>query len=67
MVKDTLLFQQVINLVKLETGTILYICFTEQNILATLTFCTQSKNKIILSPEIRKSVLYYQHFLKILY
>ena len=62
MVKDTLLFQQVINPVKLETGTILYICFTEQNILATLTFRTQSKNKIILSPEIHKSVLYDQHF-----
>ena len=58
MVKETLSIQQVINPIKLETVITFYVCFEEQNILPMLTFCIKSKNKIILSLEICKSVLY---------
>ena len=50
------MFQQLINLIKLEEVTNFFICITKQNILRALSFRTQSKNGIILSPEIRKTV-----------
>ena len=50
------MFQQLINPIKLEEVTNFFICITKQNILRALSFRTQSKNGIILSPEIRKTV-----------
>ena len=51
------MFHQLINPIKLEALTNFYICLAEQNILQTLTSCTQSRHGITLSPEIQKSVL----------
>ena len=42
-----ILFQQLINPIKLEAVTNFFICNAEQNILRTLSFRTQSRNGII--------------------
>ena len=56
------MFHQLINPIKLEALTNFYICLAEQNILQTLTSCTQSRNGITLSPEIQNQ--YRMRFLK---
>ena len=50
------MFQQLINPIKLNPVTNFLIRVAEQNILQTLSFCTQQRNKV--SPKIRKSVSY---------
>ena len=54
------MLQQLINPIKLEAVTSLYICVAEQNILRTLSFRTQSKNEIIqVITEIYKTFFHY--------
>ena len=54
-----IMFQQLINPIKLEAVTNFYICLAEYNTLQTLSFGTKGRNGVInLRMEIRKSVSY---------